>query len=151
MMNKVRMSKLGSLGLRGLSAGSSIGVPLMAILEKFPLWAEGKVDAKKLGVGGVMAAIVLLVGLRHQIWPILKGKLHITSAWAIGIWAAFFGILLGIEKIVPLLPDLRSICIAGLSGTAVGQGLNTIAGILDPTGKIIKEKDLNAEAGTKSS
>ena len=83
-----------------------------------------------IGVGGVMILLIVLFGFRNQLWPLVKSKLHMNSLGAIIGWGVLFAVLLSIEKIVPLLPDLRTICIAGLTGTGIGQVSDTVAGFL---------------------
>ena len=132
-MKTTTKRKLGAVGLRTLGLGSAVGIPVVVVLQKFPLWgSERVVDGKTLGVGGVMALLIVLVGFRRQLWPVVKTKLHITAIGALIFWGLAFGLLLGIERMVPLLPDLRTVCIAGLTGTALGQGFDTAAGIGDP-------------------
>ena len=145
-MKTITKRKLGAVGLRTLGVGSAVGIPAAVVLQKFPLWgAERAVDGRAIGVGGVMALIIVLVGLRRQLWPVVKAKLHITSLGALIFWGLAFGLLLGIERLVPLLPDLRTVCIAGLTGTALGQGFDTAAGIVDPA-KGEKDKEVAKDA-----
>ena len=147
-MKTTTKRKLGAVGLRTLGLGSAVGIPVVVVLQKFPLWntvTNRPVDAKTLGVGGVMALLILLVGFRRQLWPVVKTKLHITAIGALIFWGLAFGLLLGIERMVPLLPDLRTVCIAGLTGTALGQGFDTAAGIVDPA-KGEKDKEVAKDA-----
>lgn len=147
-MKTTTKRKLGAVGLRTLGLGSAVGIPVGVVLQKFPLWGpERVVDGKTLGVGGVMALLIVLLGFRRQLWPVIKTKLHITAIGALIFWGLAFGLLLGIERLVPLLPDLRTICIAGLTGTALGQGFDTAAGIVDPAkGEKEKEKEVAEDA-----
>lgn len=145
-MKTTTKRKLGAVGLRTLGLGSAVGIPVVVVLQKFPLWGpERVVDGKTLGVGGVMALLILLVGFRRQLWPVVKTKLHITAIGALIFWGLAFGLLLGVERLVPLLPDLRTVCIAGLTGTALGQGFDTAAGIVDPA-KGEKDKEVEKDA-----
>lgn len=132
-MTSLAKRKWGAFGLRGVGVAASVGAPAAAVLEVFPFMTEdGKVDGVKLGIGGILVILLALFGLRRQIWPVIKEKLHVTSVWALIFWGVLFGVLLGIERMVPLLPDLRTICIAGLAGTGIGQIADTVAGKLDP-------------------
>lgn len=136
--------KLGAFGLRGAGLASSVGIPAAAVMSAFPLFerTEGgqvTVDTVKIGVGGIMIILILLVGLRRQVWPLIQARLHFTAGWVLVGWGLMFALLMGIEKIIPLLPDLRSICLAGLTGTGIGQIADTAAGFVDPTSKKAKE------------
>lgn len=123
--------KIGVVGLRTVGITSSVGMPAVAVLNAFPIWKENTpIDGKALGVGGVMILLIVLFGFRNQLWPIVKSKLRLNSLGAIIGWGVLFAVLLTVEKIVPLLPDLRTICIAGLTGTGIGQVADTAAGFL---------------------
>lgn len=123
--------KIGIVGLRTAGIASSVGMPAVAVLNAFPIWKEDTpIDGKTLGIGGVMILLIVLLGFRRQIWPLVKSKLHLNSLGAIIGWGVLFAVLLTVEKIVPLLPDLRTICIAGLTGTGIGQISDTVAGVL---------------------
>lgn len=132
-MTSLTKRKFGAFGLRGVGVAASVGAPAAAVLEVFPFMTEdGTVDGAKLGIGGILCVLLALFGLRRQIWPVIKAKLHVTSVWALIFWGVLWGILLGIERMVPLLPALRTICLAGLAGTAAGQVADSVAGKLDP-------------------
>lgn len=123
--------KMGVIGLRTAGIASSVGMPAVAVFNAFPIWkVDTPIDGKALGIGGVMILLIVLLGFRRQIWPLVKSKLHLNSLGAIIGWGVLFAVLLTVEKIVPLLPDLRTICIAGLTGTGIGQISDTVAGVL---------------------
>lgn len=130
--------KIGEVGLKIVSIGSSVGVPVAAVLQEFPVFKE-KVGGKELSVGGVMILLIGLFGLRRQLWPIIREKLHVHSVGALIFWGLAFLLLMCLESIVDLLPDLRTICIAGLVGTGVGQVADTAAGIIGRAGEKDKE------------
>ena len=129
--------KLGAVFLRILGVICAVGLPSAAVLETFPFWREtvdNHVDGKSLGVGGVMFLLILLFGFRRQIWPYIQKRLNITAVGALLFWGLSFVLLIALEKITALIPDLRTICIAGLIGTSVGQVLDTVAGLIAPKG-----------------
>ncbi|MBQ7398314.1 MAG: hypothetical protein IJW09_05770 [Clostridia bacterium] len=134
---KRNLRTVGSWGLKGLGVAASIAFPVSAILERFPLVVEGAPSAKGIGFGGVVALIAALVNLRSYIWPpvskLIKEKVHITTFVAtLLLWGIPYLIILGLERIVPLLPDLRNICIAGIAGAGGGMGLNALAKLVKP-------------------
>lgn len=54
--------------LKIVSIASSIGVPVYAVIQKFPLIIEKeKVDVKRFSVGWIMIGLIVLFGLRRQI------------------------------------------------------------------------------------
>lgn len=120
---------LGVAALKTVSVASSVGLPVAAVLQEFPFYKE-PVTARELSVGGVMVLVILLFGLRRQLWPVIKEKLHINSAGALIGWGIMFAVLLWLEQVAALLPALRTICIAGLVGTGIGQVADTAAGFI---------------------
>ncbi len=122
--------KLGALGLEIVAIASSVGAPVAAVLQKYPIWKE-PVTSKELSAGGVMILLIVLFGFRRQLWPIIRDKLHVNSAGALIFWGVSFLVLMWLENISAMLPDLRTICIAGLVGTGVGQVASTAARIVE--------------------
>jgi len=128
--------KIGSVGLRAVGVASAVGMPVAAVLKAFPIWKDGvPIDGKTLGVGGIMTLLIVLFSFRRQLWPVVRDKLHLNATGAIIGWGVLFLALLAAEKLVPLLPDLRTICIAGLTGTGVGQIADTTAGFISKKGE----------------
>ena len=121
--------KLGGIGLELVAIASSVGAPVAAVLQKYPIFKE-PVTTKELSAAGVMVLLIVLLGFRRQLWPIIRDKLHVNSAGALIFWGVSFLVLLWLENIAAMLPDLRTICIAGLAGTGVGQVSHTAARIV---------------------
>ena len=69
----------------------------------------------------------------------IKEKLHINSAGALIGWGVTFAVLLWLEQLATLLPALRSISLAGLVGTGIGQ-------IADTAVAFIKKKEVAVNA-----
>lgn len=130
--------KIGVVVLKLVSIASSVGVPVAAVLQEFPVFKE-QVGGKELSVGGVMILLIVLFGFRRQLWPIIREKLHVHSVGALIFWGLAFLLLMWMESIAAILPALRTICIAGLVGTGVGQAADTAAGIIGRAGEKDKE------------
>ncbi len=135
--------KIAEVGLKIVSIASSVGVPMAAVLQEFPVFKE-QADGKELSVGGVMILLIVLFGFRRQLWPIIREKLHVNSVGALIFWGLAFMILMWMESIASILPALRTICIAGMVGTGVGQAADTVAGIIGRAGEKDKEVAENA-------
>lgn len=136
-MTKTTKRKIGAVSLKIVSIASSVGAPVSAVLQEFPVFKE-RIGGKELSAGGIMILLIVLFGFREQLWPIIKEKLHINSVGALIFWGVCFAVLLWLEKIMVLLPALRTICIAGLAGSAIGQVAGTVSHLLS---KPIKEED----------
>lgn len=128
-MTSITKRKLGVVGLKVAEVGASVGVPAVAILQEFPIFKEPP-TGKQLTAGGIMLLLVALLGLRRQLWPLLRDKLHVNSAGALIGWGLLFAAILWLESVTALLPSLRTVCISGLVGCGVGQVAHSAAGFV---------------------
>lgn len=123
--------KVGAVLLKIAAIASSVGAPVAAVLQEFPVFKES-LGGKELSAGGIMILLIVLFGFRRELWPIIREKLHINSVGSQIFWGLAFFLLMWIEGIVALLPALRTICMAGLIGTVIGQVCNTTAAFVAP-------------------
>ena len=123
--------KVGAVLLKIAAIASSVGAPVAAVLQEFPVFKES-LGGKELSTGGIMILLIVLFGFRRELWPLIREKLHINSVGSLIFWGLMFLLLMWIEGIVALLPALRTICLAGLIGTGVGQICNTAAAFVAP-------------------
>lgn len=119
-MTRETKRKLGIVGLKVLSLASSVGIPAVVVLQKFPFWKEPP-TGPELSAGGFMVILIVLFGFRKELWPIIKEKLYVDSVGDLIFWGVCFAIVLWLEGIAALLPALRTICIAGLAGTGLSK------------------------------
>lgn len=117
-MTRETKRKLGIVGLKVLSLASSVGIPVAVVLQEFPFWKEPP-TGPELSAGGFMVILIVLFGFRKELWPIIKEKLHVNSVGELIFWGVCFAIVLWLEGIAALLPSLRTICIAGLTGAGI--------------------------------
>lgn len=121
---KKKNLKISLLKIGGLTA--SIGLPAWAILEKFPVWKVENGTGKTLGIGAIMALIVAGVTFRKTILNYVKEKTGMKTAPPITMWAIIFVVLLALQAFSAFIPDLITICVAGIVGSGIGVG-TTIA------------------------
>ena len=119
-MTRETKRKLGIVGLKVLSLASSVGIPAVVVLQKFPFWKEPP-TGPELSAGGFMVILIVLFGFRKELWPIIKEKLYVDSVGDLIFWGVCFAIVLWLEGIAALLPALRTLCIAGLAGTGLSK------------------------------
>lgn len=133
-MKKTASKVLASV-LRKVGFTAAVAIPASEVLKRFPIWRAGEaqpIDGKSLGIGGVILAIIAFFALRERIWPVIKARLRLGAIGSILFWGVGFGILLAMERyFVPILPDLRSVCLAGVIGTAAGLMCESVAGFID--------------------
>jgi hypothetical protein len=129
-MTKQTKRKVGAVILKLTAIASSVGLPVAAVLQEFPVFKE-PVSGKELSAGGVMILIIILFGFRRELWPIIRDKLHVNSTGSLIFWVLCFLLILWMENMAALLPALRTVCIAGILGTGVGQVATTAAHLLN--------------------
>jgi hypothetical protein len=137
-MTRQTKRKIGVIGLKLVAIASSVGVPVAAVLQEFPIFKE-PMTTKELSAGGVMILLIVLFGFRRELWPLIKEKLHVNSAGTLIFWGLSFLLILWLEKVAAMLPAMRTICIAGLAGTGIGQVANTAAGFIGKKNKEVAE------------
>ena len=125
-MKSTTKRKIGIGCLKVFEVGSSIGIPVITIYQKFPIFREPP-SGRQLTAGGIMMLLVVILGLRRQLWPVLRDKLHLKSTGALIGWGIPFLAIWWLETITPMLPALRTICIAGLTGCGAGQAAHKVA------------------------
>lgn len=131
-------SKLAYWGLKLTAIASSVGAPIAAVLQRFPLY---KITTERLSAGGVMVLVIVLFGFRRKLWPLIAKKLHITYVGEFLFWGVLFFLILWLERIVAVLPDLRTICLVGLAGSGAGQIAETAADKIEKAGKASEDSD----------
>ena len=105
----------------------SAGVPIVAIVKKFPLWKQAASPALTVGAGGILAIIVLAICFRKTLLPTIKKKLGITSTPSVFLW--LFG-LMAVEflsRINTFMVDIKGVIIAGIFGSAVGWAFSLMS------------------------
>ncbi len=145
-MKSTTKRKIGIGCLKGFEVVSSVGVPALTIYDEFPIFREPP-TGRQLTAGGIMLLLVVILGLRRQLWPVLKDKLHLNSGGALIGWGLLFLAIWWLETVTALLPALRTICIAGLIGCGAGQVAHTVAGFLSNQ---IKREEVADDAGKRA-
>ena len=113
--------------LKGSGIGISAALPLWAVFNKFPLWAENYGVGKSLGTGGISGIIIALIIFRDTVIGYIKEKFKIGHAPKLTWWIAGLIIVYGLLYIVKFLSDLALVMWLGLFGSIVGA-LLTFAG-----------------------
>ena len=126
-MTKQKKRKICRYSFKFTSMLFSCGLPLFAIYEHFPLWAESHGSAHSLGSGAIIAGIVLLVIFRSTVFSYLKEKFEGKHAPPITIWAILLAVVYILIYINKFLIDLTTVLWMGLLGCAIGNALTYIA------------------------
>ena len=113
--------------LKVVSLMISLGMPLYAIYEHFPIWVETHGSTHSLGSGVIIAGIIALIIFKSTVCSWLKEKLQGKHAPPIVIWIVMLIICYMLAYISKFLVDLTVILWMGLIGCAIGNVLNLIA------------------------
>ena len=117
--------------LRGGAYAATAALPIAVLAAKFPMVVEKTSESVSLSVSAVLAIIIALVTLRAQVWSRIKEKLGVKCVGIFLAWGGAWLLMLGIETIYPIVPEIRAVCIAGLAGTGAGQAMNSAAKVIE--------------------
>ena len=126
--------KVKYLCIKGTGIVVSAAIPVIAILKKLPFWRAEAGVTRTVGVGAVMAAIVVLITFKKTVFNYLKEKTGMNHMPPLMLWG---GLLIGsllLNAAADMLSDMRSVFVAGFVGCAVGSVLTVIADNLTPSG-----------------
>ena len=106
--------------------GISCFFPLWAIFEKFPMWTEGYGTGRSVGIGIILAMIVLLVIFKKTVFSFLKEKAKLDHAPPIVAWLIALVVCYVLIYICDFLRDLTIVLWMGLLGCALGTVITYI-------------------------
>lgn len=112
---------------KGLSILISCALPIWAIYEKFPLWKTTYGTTHTIGVGGVLAIMVVLVIFRRTVFDFFKDKLNITHAPPLAVWLVMMVVSYTFIFVGDFLRDVTVVLWMGLIGCAIGTFMTYIA------------------------
>lgn len=101
----------------------SCAFPLWAIYTKFPLWGT----KNAIGVGGILAVIVIFFIFRRTIFSFLREKLNLLHAPPIVGWIVLLGMSYGFLALSNFVADIIVVFWMGFIGCCIGTALTFIA------------------------
>lgn len=124
-----------------LSILVSCAFPVWAIYEKFPLWRTTYGNTRSIGVGTILAIIVLAIIFRSTVFNFIKEKLKITHAPPLVVWLILLAISYVLVFIGQFMGDVVIVLWMGLIGCSIGTVLTLIA-----EHKFGKKEDSNGQS-----
>lgn len=112
---------------KALSVIVSCALPIMAILEKFPLWTEEAGTGRSVGAGLVLILLVLLIVFRKTVFDFIRDRLNLKHAPPLTIWIVLIILSYSLIYISGILRDMNTVFWMGLLGCAIGTLLTYIA------------------------
>ena len=125
-----------------LSVFIACALPVLAVIEHFPLWTTNHGTLRSIGAGGIICLIVLVIIFRKSVFNFMSEKLKLKHAPPIVIWIVMLIVAYILMYINSFIQDLTTVFWMGLLGCAIGSVLTYIAENL--YGK--KEDDSNGGA-----
>lgn len=111
-----------------LSVIVSCALPVWAICERFPIWAESTSKGHSIGVGVVLIIIVLLIIFRKTVFNFITDHFDLKHAPPIVIWMVLLIVSYIMIYIGQFMRDMTSVLWMGLLGCAIGTVLTFISG-----------------------
>ena len=122
-----RKRKTFYLLFKVLSIIISCALPIWAICEKYPLWETVYGTTHSIGVGGILALIVIIIVFRRAVFRFIKDKLKITHAPPLAVWLILIALSYILVFIGQFMYDMVIILWMGFIGCAIGTFLTFIA------------------------
>ena len=122
-----RKRKTFYLLFKVLSIIISCALPIWAICEKYPLWETVYGATHSIGVGGILALIVIIIVFRKAVFRFIKDKLKITHAPPLAVWLILIALSYILVFIGQFMYDMVIILWMGFIGCAIGTFLTFIA------------------------
>lgn len=102
--------------------------PIVAVVEKFPIWVEEHGTGHTVSVGVILIAITLLIVFRNTVFEFLKDHFNLKHAPGLKLWIVIMVIAYIFVFIGEFMRDLTTVCWMGLIGAVVGTFLTFLSG-----------------------
>lgn len=110
-----------------LSVVVSCWLPVWAVCEKFPIWAETHGSTRTVGVGMIIILIVMLIIFRKAVFSFVKEKMKLNHAPPVTVWLIMIIVAYILTYINKFIQDLTTVFWMGLIGCLIGTLLTFVA------------------------
>ena len=105
----------------------SCALPIWAICEKFPLWADDHGTEHTVGVGIILISIVLIVVFRKTVFDFIRDHLDLKHAPPLTIWLVMLVVSYILIYIGTFMQDITTVLWMGFVGCVIGTVLTYIS------------------------
>lgn len=98
----------------------SCALPIWAICEKFPLWAEDHGTGRSVGVGIILIGFVLLIIFRKTVFDFVNDHFNLQHAPPLMIWLVLLVVSYILIYIGEVMEDMTTVFWMGFIGCAIG-------------------------------
>lgn len=102
-------------------------LPILAILERYPIWKVAHGANRSIGAGGILIFIVLIVVFRKSVFNFMRDRLNLKHAPPLMIWLVMLAVSYVLIYIAKFLHDMTSVFWMGFIGCAIGTFMTFIA------------------------
>lgn len=119
--------KLLFWGFKILSIIVSCALPIVAVCEKFPLWADLHGASRTVGIGIILITFVLAVVFRRTVFNFIRDHFDLKHAPPLTVWIAMLIFSYILVYIGEVMRDMTTVFWMGLIGCAIGTALTYIS------------------------
>lgn len=115
----------------------SCALPIWAICEKFPIWAEQHGTERSVGVGIILIAVVLLIIFRKTVFDFIRDRLDLKHAPPLVIWLVMLIISYVLIYLAEVMQDMTTVFWMGFIGCVIGTVFTYIANRFDNKKEVV--------------
>lgn len=101
--------------------------PILAVVEKFPVWVNDHGQGKSIGVGAIIIMVAVTIIFRKSVFGYLSDKFKLKHAPPLFIWMALLVVSYILIFINTFVKDLTVVLWMGVLGCAIGTALTYVA------------------------
>ena len=116
----IRNRKVGFWVFKLLGIIVACAFPIIAIVEKFPVWTETHGAAHSIGVGAILILIVVAIIFRKTVFNFIRDRLNLKHAPPLVVWLVLLIISYILVFIGEFMLDMTTILWMGLIGSILG-------------------------------
>lgn len=105
----------------------SCALPIWAIGEKFPIWAEKHGATHTFGIGFVLIILVILIVFRRTVFDYIKDRFDLKHAPPLMVWLVLLVVSYIFVYLGEIMRDMTTVLWMGLIGCAIGTLLTYIS------------------------
>jgi len=112
--------------LKALSVFISCALPILGIIDQFPIWKESSSTGRSVGAGIILIAVIVLIVFNKSVFAFLRDRLRLNYAPPLMIWLVLIVMTWGLMWLSSLMEDMMNIYILGFVGCLIGNVLTFI-------------------------
>lgn len=105
----------------------SCALPIWAICEKFPLWADTHGTERTVGVGIILIAVVLIMVFRRTVFDFAKDHFDLKHAPPLTVWLVMIVLSYILIYLADVMRDIATVSWMGFIGCVLGNVCTSIS------------------------